>query len=105
MLRQAETVSPSSTIAISAITSSVPRRATVRGEPGLVARAIGVLLCILLLWRILIEIRKTFLGYLVNVAFEPAQPAHDARGDGETDLPSYHDQDSCRSSPKSSLTK
>jgi len=46
----------------------------------------------LLLRWISIEIRKTFLGYLVNVAFERAQPAHDTRGDGETDLPSYHDQ-------------
>src|SRR4029079_18605202 len=92
MLRQAEIVSPSSTIAISAMTSSVPKRAIVRGEPGLVARAIGVLLCILLLRRISIKIRKTFLGYLVNVAFERAQPAHNSRGDGETDLPCHNDQ-------------
>src|SRR6476620_930752 len=93
MLRQAETVRPSSTIAITAMMISVPIRAI--GRMGLAARAIGVFLLMLLFGCFLIEIPDSFLAGLVNLVFERAQPAHDRRGDSDTDLPGHDDQDDC----------
>src|SRR5262245_48214720 len=92
MLRQAEIVNPSNTIATSATTTSVPMRATARVEPELVARAIGVLLFMLLLHCILIEIYESFFGDLIDVALERAQPVHHARRNRDTDLPGHDDQ-------------
>src|SRR6266536_5052827 len=91
MLRQAESVSPSNTIATRATTTSVPMRATARVEPELVARAIGVLLFILLL-HCIFEIYESFLGDFIDIAFERAQPVQHARGDRNTDPPCHDDQ-------------
>src|SRR6266508_3903014 len=91
MLRQAETVRPSSTIAITAMMINVPSRAI--GRMGLAARAIGVFLLMLLIERFLIEILESFLGDLVYLIFERAQPAYDRRSDSDADLPGHDDQD------------
>src|SRR5262245_42164760 len=92
MLRHAEIVSPSNTIATSATTTSVPIRAAARVEPELTARAISVLLFSLLLHSILIEIYESFLGGFIDIAFERAQPVHHAGRNRDTDLPCHDDQ-------------
>src|SRR6266545_2714284 len=91
MLRQADTVRPSNSSATSATITSVPRRATER--TGLVARAIGVLLFVLLTQRILIALYKRLIGRLVDVALKRAKPAQNARGDRNADLPGHDDKD------------